>query len=253
VKIQWIDSVRANQVMVGFTVDPPTAPDDVKFWAQGVSPAAVEHASAMSSINILGKTTIIAQLDTKAATTYNVQAVAGNGVLAGVSDVGTFTTGSGVEQFDVALSSVASPSFAIGTGLSPYTKQAPDSFLYPMVRLDQLGGGTACELQANYGGTGWCLDQKDMGSKSEVCTSAEVSYELAGIDGDSVAIRAFPVDAGYLPGGALTLDGVIEASGPPGTGDVNVGCLGSGMQYTITLDAIGDDRGVLASKVVDVP
>ena len=253
VTIQWIDSVRANQVMVGFTVDPPTAPDDVKFWAQGVSPAGVEHASAMSSINILGKTMIIAQLDTKAATTYNVQAVAGNGALAGVSAVGTFTTGSGVEQFDVALSSVASPSFKIGTGLSPYTKQAPDSFLYPMVRMDQLGGGSTCQLQANYGGIGWCLDQKDMGSKSEVCTSAEVSYELAGIDGDSVAIRAFPVDAGYLPGGALTLDGVIEASGPPGTGDVKVGCLGSGMQYTITIDSIGDDRGVLASKVVNVP
>ena len=86
VKITFIDSDRANQVMVGFTVDPPTAPADVKFWQSGLSPAAVQHASAMSSLNILGQTTIIARLDTKAATTYNVQAVAGNGILAGSSD-----------------------------------------------------------------------------------------------------------------------------------------------------------------------
>jgi hypothetical protein len=252
VKIMFIDSDRANQVMVGFTVDPPTAPADVKFWQQGASPAAVGHASAMSSINILGQTTTIARLDTKAATTYNVQAVAGSGFLAGVSKIGTFTTGSGVEAFDVSLSSVASPVFKIGTGLSPYTKQAPDAFLYPMVRLDQLAG-PACQLQASFGGTGWCLDQRDMGTKSGACTSAQVVYELAGIDADGVAVRAFPIEAGKLPGGALTLDGVLETLGPVGNGTVKVGCLGSGMQYTITIDAVGDDRGVLASKLVDVP
>ena len=86
-----------------------------------------------------------------------------------------------------------------------------------------------------------------------MCTSAQVTYELAGIGGDSVAVRAFPIVAGYLPGGVLTLDGVVETMGPPGSGTVQVGCLGSGMQYTITIDAVGDDRGVLASKVVDVP
>ncbi len=253
VKITFVDSARANQVMVGFTVDPPTSPADVKFWAQGASPAAVGHASAMSSLTIQGQTTIVAQLDTKAATTYNVQAVAGSGILTGVSQVGTFTTGNGVETFDVAVSSVASPSFKIGTGLSPYTKQAADAFVYPMVRLDQLGGGTGCQLQANFGGTGWCLDQRDMGTTSSVCTSAQVTYALSGIGADSVAVRAFPVQAGKLPGGALTLDGVVEAMGPPGSGTVKVGCLGSGMSYTITIDAVGDDRGVLASKVVDVP
>jgi hypothetical protein len=253
VKIAFIDSDRANQVMVGFTVDPPTAPDDVKFWEVGVSPATVQHASAMSSLNILGQTTIVARLDTKAATTYNLQAVAGNGILAGVSTVATFTTGSGVQAFDVALSSVASPVFGIGTGLSPYTKQPANAYLYPMVRLSQLGGGVSCQLPANFGGTAFCLDQKNLGPQSAVCTSAQVTYDLAGIDGDSVAVRAFPIVAGHLPGGALTLDGVLEAMGPPGTGTVAVGCLGSGMQYTITIDSIGDDRGVLATKVVDVP
>jgi hypothetical protein len=253
VKIAFIDSDRANQVMVGFTVDPPTAPDDVKFWEVGVSPATVQHASAMSSLTILGQTTIVARLDTKAATTYNLQAVAGNGILAGFSTVATFTTGSGVQAFNVALSSVASPVFGIGTGLSPYTKLPANAYVYPMVRLNQLGGGVSCQLPANFGGTGFCLDQKDLGPQSGVCTSAQVTYDLAGIPGDSVAIRAFPIVAGYLPGGALTLDGVLEAMGPPGTGTVNVGCLGSGMQYTITIDSIGDDRGVLATKVVDVP
>ena len=253
VKIAFIDSDRANQVMVGSTVDPPTAPDDVKFWEVGVSPAAVQHASAMSSLTILGQTTIVARLDTKAATTYNVQAVAGNGLVAGSSTVATFATGSGVEAFDVSLSSVAAPVFGVGTGLSPYTKQAPGAFLYPMVRLDQLAGGTSCQLHADFGGTGFCLDQRDLGAKSGTCTSAQVTYDLAGIGGDSVAVRAFPVAAGYLPGGALTLDGVVETMGPPGSGSVKVGCLGSGMQYTITIDSLGDDRGVLASTVVAVP
>jgi hypothetical protein len=252
VKITFIDSDRANQVMVGFTVDPPTSPADVKFWAQGVSPAAVEHASAMGTLNLLGQTMIVARLDTKAATTYNVQAVAGSGFQTGVSDIATFTTGGGVEAFDVSVSSVASPVFKIGTGLSPYTKQAADAFVHPMVRLDKLSG-VSCQLEASFGGTGYCLDQQDLDPQFNVCTSAQVTYELAGIDADSVAVRAFPVDAGKLPGGGLTLDGVIEASGPPGSGTVKVGCLASGMQYTITIDAVGDDRGVLASKVVDIP
>ena len=55
------------------------------------------------------------------------------------------------------------------------------------------------------------------------------------------------------PGGDLTLDGVYEATGQNGADTVRVGCLGAGMTYTITIDAEGDDRGVLATQDVDVP
>jgi hypothetical protein len=82
---------------------------------------------------------------------------------------------------------------------------------------------------------------------------AKVSYVLAGIEADSVAVRAHPAVSGVTPDGDLTLDGVLEASGPAGTGEVSVGCLGSGMSYHIVIDALGDDRGALASETVAVP
>lgn len=251
VNVVFVDSDRANQVMVGFTTDPP-ATADVKFWIQGASPGVVGHASAMSTLDLLGSTVTMASLDVKAATTYEFQVVAGDGLFAGYSEIGTFTTGSGVESFSVALSSVATPSFGIGSGFSPYTKQEADKFLYPMVRIADLGT-IACGLRADYGGTGYCLDQRDLGPASRTCVSADVSYDLSGIDGDTVAVRAFPTVEGTTPDGDITLDGVLEASGPNGTATVRVGCLGAGMPYTITIDAAGDDRGVLAAQVVDVP
>jgi hypothetical protein len=121
-----------------------------------------------------------------------------------------------------------------------------------MVRIADLGV-SLCGLRATYGGTGYCLDQRDLGTPSKTCVSADVTYDLAGIDGDSIAVRAFPKVQGTLPDGSITLDGVLEASGPPGTATVRVGCLGAGMQYTITIDSVGDDRGVLAAQDVDVP
>jgi len=55
------------------------------------------------------------------------------------------------------------------------------------------------------------------------------------------------------PTGAITLDGVLEASGAAPSGSVSVGCLASGMTYNIALDAIGDDRGILAVQAITVP
>ena len=83
---------------------------------------------------------------------------------------------------------------------------------------------------------------------------ARVTYQLAGIDAESVAVRAYPAVAGETPGGDLTLDGVLEASGPAGAGTVDVGCLGVGDDVPRRcIDAIGDDRGALASETVTVP
>jgi hypothetical protein len=251
VDVVFVDSDRANQVIVGFTVDPP-APADVKFWAQGESPAAVGQATAMTSIDWFGTPLILARLDVDAATTYAFQAVAGSGLFAGTSEVGTFTTGSGVETYEVVLAQQVSPVFKVGSGLSPYAHLAPDAVLWPMVRLDALQGVT-CADTADFGGTGYCLDQVDLGPASASCTVAQVTYELAGIDAESVAVRAHPAVAGETPGGDLTLDGVLEANGPAGAGTVDVGCLGSGMTYHVVIDAIGDDRGALASETVNVP
>jgi hypothetical protein len=251
VTLLFADSDRANEVMVGFTVDPP-GPGDVKFWVQGQSPAAVGHASSMATINLFGTPVTVAKLDVKAATTYAFQAVAVSGLSAGVSDVGTFTTGDGVEAFDVALAQEAAPVFKAGTGLSPFAHQAEGALLRPMVKLEALGGAS-CSERALFGGVSYCLDQADLGPASSVCTVARVTYALAGIDADSVAVRAYPTQRGVTPDGTQTLDGVLEASGPAGNGTVSVGCLGSGMIYSIVIDALGDDRGPLAAQEVTVP
>jgi hypothetical protein len=46
---------------------------------------------------------------------------------------------------------------------------------------------------------------------------------------------------------------VLEADGSAPSGEVSVGCLASGLSYTIVLDAVGDDRGTLATRLVTVP
>jgi hypothetical protein len=251
VNVLFVDSDRANKAIVGFTVDPPTT-SDVKFWVQGESPANVHTATSITSVTLFGTPMVLAELDVQAATTYNFQAVAGNGIFAGSSGIGSFTTGSGVKTFEVSLGAVDAPVFKAGTGLSPFAHIAPGAFLRPMVRLDQLAGAS-CEESATYGGTGFCLDQAPLVAASSACTSANVTYELVGIGEDSVVVRAYPTEAGVTSGGGLTLDGVLEATGPAGSGTVAVGCLASGLSYSIVLDGIGDDRGPLAASTVVVP
>ncbi len=250
VDVLFADSDRANVVIVGFTVDPP-AVADVHFWKTGAGPQVVRSASSMSSVSLFGKTVLLARLDVQADTTYQFQAVAGSGLLAGKSEVGSFTTGSGVEQFDVVLSQAASPVFKLGTGLSPYLHLAQGAFVQPMIPLGDLGGATCLET-ADYGGKGFCLEVGGTPPPS-VCNRAEVTYALSGIDAESVAIRAFPAVEGVTPDGAMTLDGVLEASGAWPAGSASVGCLASGLTYRIVLDAIGDDRGALAVETVTVP
>ena len=80
-----------------------------------------------------------------------------------------------------------------------------------------------------------------------------MTYALSGIDADSVVIRAFPTETATPEGGDVSLEGVLEAGGPAPSGEVGVGCLASGLTYHIVLDAIGDDRGILASEDVTVP
>jgi hypothetical protein len=251
VDVVFVDSDRPNVAIVGFTVDPPAAAD-VHFWRTGVSPQVVRSASSMSSISLFGKTVLLARLDVSADTAYQFQAVAGSGLRAGQSEVGSFTTGSGVAQFDVTLSQAASPVFKLGTGLSPYLHLAEGAYARPMIQLSALGGAS-CPESADFGGLGFCLDAGDAAPPPAVCNRAEVSYALAGIEAESVAIRAFPAVEGVTPGGGMTLDGVLEASGALPAGNVSVGCLASGLKYHIVLDAIGDDRGVLAVETVTVP
>jgi hypothetical protein len=251
INVLFVDSDRPNRAVVGFTVDPPSTAD-VKFWIQGASPGFVFHASAISTMELFGSTVTLAELDVAADTTYGFQAVAGDGISTSVSPVGSFTTGSGVVRYDVALGEVASPVIKAGEGLSPYAHIAAGAYLAPMVKLESLGGA-ACAEPADFGGVSYCLDLVDPGPAPATCTSANVDYELSGIEAEGVTVRAYPASSGVTPDGDMTIDGVLEAQGPPGAGTLSVGCLASGLTYSIVLDAVGDDRGALAAQTVTVP
>jgi hypothetical protein len=142
--------------------------------------------------------------------------------------------------------------FKLESGLSPYLHLAAGSYAQPMVKLSALGAATCLE-PADFGGQGFCLDLGASAPTVAACNRVEVTYVLSGIDAESVAVRAFPAVEGVTPSGDITLDGVLEASGPSPSGTVSVGCLASGLTYNIALDAIGDDAGILAVETIAVP
>ncbi len=122
----------------------------------------------------------------------------------------------------------------------------------PSSTRGETTGGARQQDWPDFGGVSYCLDPPDLAAPP-ACTSANVDYEISGIEAEGVTVRAHPVSSGVTPDGDMTLDGVLEAQGPPGTGTVSVGCLGSGMTYSIVLDAVGDDRGPLAAQTVTAP
>ena len=216
-------------------------------------PRRCSAPSSMSSMTLFGTTIQLANLDVLASTTYDFQAIAGGGLSVGSSPVGQFTTGNGVEQFDVALSQVASPVFALQDGLSPYLHLAPEAFAQPLVQLADLGGS--------------CVRRRDLvrrrgllrGPRTVVppwtpaARRRRSPTRCRGSTPTASLIRAFPAEEGTTTDGDVSLEGVLEAAGPAPSGEVGVGCLASGLTYHIVLDAVGDDRGILASADVTVP
>ncbi|HET9457749.1 MAG TPA: hypothetical protein VFO78_10435, partial [Candidatus Limnocylindrales bacterium] len=252
IEVRFVDADRPNVAFVGFGLDPP-GPADVRFWEADGSPATILGATSMVGIELLGQPTIVARLDVLADTTYHFQVVAGDGIFASETPLGTFTTGPGVAAFDVALDTAESPVFELDSGISPYVHLAENAFAPPLLEI--VGGSTpeAClDLVIDFGGSPYCPAQP-----TEVegpCRTATVTYELVGLDVVSgVLIRAFPTETGEVEDGAPTLAGILEAEGPPGAGEVSVGCLASGLSYSIVLDAVGDADGILASETVAIP
>jgi hypothetical protein len=249
VEVKFIASDTPNVALIGFTVD-PGAPADVRFWQADGTPATIETASSMASLELLGQPMIVARLDVLAGTTYDYQVVAGDGIFASSSPVGTFTTGAGVKAFDVTLADAPSPAFATETGLSPYVHLAAGSLAPPLLRLDGPAPAACLDLVIDFGGSSYCpSDGTALGAS---CAKATVTYELEGIDASGVLVRAFPTETGEV-GGGTSLAGILEAEGPSPGGTVEIGCLASGLSYSIVLDAIGDAEGILGSRELAVP
>ena len=251
IEILFVDSDRPNHVLVGFTTD-PASPVDVRSWEADGSPAMIEGPTSMSALDLFGTTVYTARLDLLASTTYHFRVVAGDGLFASHSPIGSFTTGNGVAAFDVALASLANPVLDIGIGLSPYLHLAEGAFVQPYIRADIGSPSPGCLARTiEFGDVPYCLPGS--GSYSDACQVANVSYELVGVETSAVLVRAYPGAAAELPDGTPTLDGILEAEGPPGSGEVGVGCLVSGLTYTIALDAVGDAQGALVARTIVVP
>jgi hypothetical protein len=249
IEVVAVDSSQPNAALVAFRVS-GGAPSDVHFWEADGTPATIGSASSIASLLIGGQPTLVARLDVLAGTEYHFQVDAGDGIFASSSPIGTFTTGDGVKVFDVALASAANPTFELADGFSPYLHLAPDGLAPPMFVLDSAANAGLCAAVIDFGGTDYCNPESppaDVG-----CQQAVVTYELLGIDASGVLVQAFPVETGEVEG-SPSLDGILEADGPAGSGEVAVGCLASGLTYTIALDAVGDDQGILASTQVTVP
>ena len=244
-----VDSSQPNVAFVAFRVS-GSAPADVNFWQADGTPPEIDSASLIASTLVGGQPTLVARLDVLAGTQYHFQVTAGDGIFASSSPVGTFTTGDGVKTFDVALSSKANPTYKLDQGFNPWAHLATDSFATPLFKLGNLSA-SACKAVIDFGGTDFCDDPTPPANVT--CTQAVVTYELLGIDdATGVLVQAYPSETGDI-GGSPTTDGIIEADGPAGSGEVSVGCLASGLTYTIVIDAVGDPDGILASKQVTVP
>ena len=243
-----VDASAGNVAFVAYRVA-GAVPSDVNFWQSDGTPPEIDSASSIMSLLVGGQPSFVARIDVLAGTEYHFQVVAGDGIFASQSPVGTFTTGSGVKTFDVALASKADPTFKLDPGLSPYAHLATDAMAPPLFKLGDQSAG-ACSAVIDFGGAEYCNVKAPPASVG--CTQAIVTYELQGIDADGVLVQAFPAESGEIDG-APTVDGILEADGPAGNGEVAVGCLASGLTYTIAIDAVGDPEGILAYKQVTVP
>jgi hypothetical protein len=249
IDIKFVDSDQMNTVLIGFTVN-PGAPADVTFWEADGTPATIQSPTTMASMVLGGEPTIVANLNVLAATTYHFQIVAGDGSNVTTSPVGTFTTGAGVKSFDISLDSAAAPTFKLESGISPYLHLAPDSLAAPLELASSLPPAV-CLATIDFGGDPYCTIDP-LTASGDSCRTATITYALDGIDATGVIVRAFPTETGESDG-SPSLAGILEADGPAGSGTVSIGCLASGLSYSIVLDAVGDDTGILASEELIVP
>jgi hypothetical protein len=247
IDIRFVDSDRPDVALVGYTVAPPLA-SDVRYWKDGEAETTAQTASAIGSLEIGGQPVFVAHLDVEAATTYHFQVVAGDAGSGAVSPVGTFTTGAGIKVFDVDLNTVADPSWKLGGGISPFLHQGDGGYVPPLL---PAGGGCP---EVSFGTKSYCLvgDPLDTPTPDD-CSTITVDYELVGIEGSGVRVKALPTTKGVLDDGTMSFRAAIEALGPAGDGSVEIGCLTPGLAYNVILDVVGDAGGALGVEQVTAP
>ena len=216
IQVKFVDSDRPDVALVGYTIDAPLA-SDVRFWKDGEPETTAQTASAIASLDIGAQPTLVAQLDTEAATTYHFQVVAGDEGTGAVSPIGTFTTAAGLKLYDVNLGTTANPNWSLGSGISPYLHLGPNGFAPPLLPDDGI-----CQ-DVSFGTETLCLipDPIDTPEQDE-CSTVIVDYELVGIDGTGVKVKALPTTKGVLEDGTISFRAAIEGEGPRATGRLSL-------------------------------
>jgi hypothetical protein len=246
IDVKFVDSTKPNVVLVGFIVS-PSAISDVEFWrADGTG--GVHTSSSMSSITVPGSQAIlVAHLTTTAATEYRFQVVAA-GIISARSPVGTFKTGAGLKDLDIGLTSIDRPKIGTDFDSPVYTRLLPGEFTKPVLPCTD---GSLTE-KILLGGQSYCLPSTRLPDPPS-CVGVKVGYELVGLTGDQLAVRAIPAVGATRTDGAPAEETVVEALGPIGAGEVTLACLTPGISYQIELDIQGDPLGPIATREVSIP
>lgn len=245
IDIRFVDTAKPSEVLVGFVVD-PSGPAEVSYWKAGTS-GSLQKATAYHAWAAPDGTVVrVARLPVLAATAYNFQVTA-TGLLGPKSKVGSFTTTGGIKLWGIDIAVVSRPVLGLDDGFSLYTRLATDALAPPV--LPCPGGAGPIVL---LGGVEHCLAAADP-PPVDACLRATIDYELLGLGGDAAAIRAVPAVPSRLPDGGLAEETTLEVLGPPGGGQVEVGCLTPGIEYRFMLDLVGDARGPLFVESLAVP
>ncbi len=247
ITIKFVDGAKPNDVLVGFTVDPP-GPADVSYWKADGS-GGVLKAPKMSSVSLGGGApTLVAHLPAFAGTEYRFQVVAG-GAIGVKSAQGTFTTGAGVKALDVGLTSISSPSYRLDTSVFTLYSRINAGSYAPLIR--PCDNGTLLE-RVFLGGQSYCIPDVTA-SPPAACIGVKVGYQIVGMGAAKVAIRAVPDDGAKRLDGTSAEDTTIEAVGKSDADEVTLGCLTPGKGYTIQVDLIGDTLGPLMTRSLVAP
>ena len=274
VEVLWVDSDRPNLMRIGFTAEPPDSTVDVHYWlADG--PIEVQTAPSILPLTLGGRPQLVATLPVLAEATYHFQVFAENDGAVTTSEIGTFTSGGGLVRFEIDVRDAADPSFDV-SDLLPYSQLVADGLAPPLLPcdvIDDAAGGISCELatvvatetgldepircRSSIGtdDASFCLDPISVpdDALADACEVAAVSYAVDGLDVEGVIVRATPEDPFATPDGSVSLRPVLEALSSSSSGIVELGCLAPGVRYHVTIDAVGDLFGVLATEMFTVP
>lgn len=257
VNVVFVDSDQPNVAFVGFTSD-DVSRSNVFYWPADDPTAPIQEATSVSFVDLVDRPTWVARLEVLAGTKYQFMVMAVSTLGTSYSPIGSFTTGAGIREFEFEIVPATGIATIHDSLFSLYSETTPTELAMPFVQCtgsiaalastcDVDGAANAsCSTLASFGAASYCLPATQLKVPAiTACPTAKVHYEITGLDVTSVEILAYPIVEGILPDKTPASQAAVLTTGPPGSADVQVGCLVHGLTYFATIDAIGDDLGPL--------